>query len=218
MEFFGDESGHLRSLLGGACELFVLAVVGGDLMACSRCPKRAVRNASDLAEAKWSDMTDVQKRRMVDCLRDSDLSFCYVAIRESDLRDLDDHYLLFQDRLHLDWDLAVMADAYAEMLAHLAPNSSSCYPFTFDQMIGKRQSDEVADAITERLPAFDVDHAGSRQVRGLQTADCFAGAVAESLRGESDWLAQLDDANVTCTTEYALISVEKRLHDVKTDP
>lgn len=220
MEFFGDESGHLNSLLDGACDLFVLAVVGGDRIACGRCPKRTVRNVSNLAEAKWSDMTDVQKRRMVDCLCDAggDLSFCYVAIREADLRRLDGHYLLFQDRLRSDWDLMVMADAYAEMLSQLAPDSGVGYPFTFDRMIGKRQSDEVANAITRRLPQFDVRHAGSRQIRGLQAADCFAGAVAESLRGESDWLARFDDSNVTCATEYALIGVENRLHDVKTDP
>lgn len=220
MEFFGDESGHLNSLLDGNCDWFVLAVVGGDPLACGACPKRTVRNVSDAAEAKWNDLTEVQKRRMVDCLRDAaeDLRFCYVAIRKSDLVALDHHYLLFQDQLRHDWDLVVMAEAYASMLVEVAPEPNQGYPFTFDRIFGKAQSDVITEVLDERLPSFETRHAGSRQVRGLQAADCLAGAVAESLRDDADWLSTLGQSDVTCATEYALIGVEKRLHEVKTGP
>lgn len=64
MEAYGDVSGHFKSLVDGHCEVVVVGVVSGDRIAAGRCPKRTVRSVRNVEEAKWSDLTDVQKRRL----------------------------------------------------------------------------------------------------------------------------------------------------------
>ena len=121
MELFGDESGHLRSILSGECDLFVVAVVGGTPTRCRACPKRAVRSVQDISEAHWCDLTDTQKRRVVDCLTESrsGLSFGYVAIEPEDIHQLQNHYRLYEDDLEHAWDLCVIGDCYAELILQL---------------------------------------------------------------------------------------------------
>lgn len=140
MDLYGDESGHLRSLLGGDCDLFVLALVAGDPIRCQACAKKTVRAVDDIAEAKWNELTDTQKRRFVDCLADAtDLSFGYVAIEPNDLHELEGNYRLYEDDLRYSWDLCALGDSYAELANQLASTQTNC-TLTFDRVFGKKQS------------------------------------------------------------------------------
>ena len=217
MEFYGDESGHLRSLLEGDEDLFVLAVAAGDPECCMRCPKRAVRNVSNIEEAKWSDLTDTQRRRMIDCLAkcEPDLSFGYVAIELEDLHRLKNHHRLYQDDLRYDWDLCVIGDCYAELVRDLAGDRNG-YSFIFDRMISKRKSNKVVEVIEETTRGLNVSYDNSRKTDGIQTADCFAGAVREDRLRKQNWLDEFEEVNDS--TESALATVEERLFGAKTDP
>lgn len=217
MEIYGDESGHLRSLLDGEEDLFVLAVVAGAPERCMACPKRAVRNVTDIEEAKWSDMTATQRRRLVDCLTESEphLSFAYVAIERSDLLGLKRHYHLHQDNLEYGWDLCVIGDCYAELVRQVV-RSEANPTFTFDRLFSKKMSDRVVDIVQNTSLNLDVNHANSRQVKGIQAADCFAGAVREDRLEGRNWLNEFQE--VACATEFALAGVERRLHEQGTGP
>lgn len=217
MELYGDESGHLRSLLEGEEDLFVLAVVAGDPECCMRCSKRVVRNVKDIEEARWSDMTDTQRRRFIDCLIECepDMSFGYVAIQQRDLLNLQRYYRLYEDDLNYAWDLCVIGDCYAELVRQLISNDANPR-FTFDRLFSKKMSDRVVDVIRETTPGLEMNHGNSRQTSGIQTADCFAGAVREHLLEERDWLHKFQ--GVTCATNFALAGVERRLHEEGTGP
>jgi hypothetical protein len=217
MELYGDESGHLRSLLEGDEDLFVLAVVVGDPECCVRCPKRTVRDVRNIEEAKWSELTDTQRRRMIECLAGCkpSLSFGYVTIKQSDLLQLQDHYRLYEDDLRYGWDLCVIADCYASISGELLQGKGA-HTFTFDRLFSKKMSERVIDMMTEMTPELEVRHADSRKVTGIQTADCFAGAVREDRLRKQNWLDELEE--VSNVTESALATVEERLLDLKTGP
>lgn len=220
MELFGDESGHLRSLLDGDCNLFVISLVAGDPARCRACPKRAVRNVQDISEARWCDLTEIQKRRMIDCLVDcgADLSYGYVAIEHADLHDLERHYRLYEDDLRYAWDLCIIGDCYAELAGQLIDGRASDCRLTFDRFMSQKMSDRIIEVIHETRSDLVVEHGNSRQVGGIQTADCFAGAVREHLQEDEDWLDSFDDNLVTCGTNYALAGVEHRLFAEETAP
>lgn len=212
MELYGDESGHLRSLLEGDEDLFVLAVVAGKSEDCMRCPKRAVRDVTDIDEARWSDMTDIQRRRLMDCLADyePDLSFGYVALEQRDLLRLQNYYRLYEDNLTRDWDLCVIADCYAKLVGELLQIEGN-HTFTFDRLFSKKMSGKIVDEMNNMIPELEIRHDDSRRVTGIQSADCLAGAVRdERLRG-GDWLDTFE--RVTDVTEPALTAVEERLLD-----
>lgn len=217
MELYGDESGHLRSLLGGDEDLFVLAVVAGSPECCIRCPKRAVRNVTNIEEARWSDLTATQRRRLVDCLVECepDLSFGYVAIEQNDLHGLQNHYRLYEDDLRYDWDLCVIADCYASIVGKLLQSSES-QTFTFDRLVSKKMSKKVVETMRETIPELEICHDDSRKVTGIQTADCFAGVVRGNRLRDQSWLDEFED--VSDVTESALATVEERLLGVKTVP
>lgn len=212
MELYGDESGHLRSLLDGEEDLFVLAVVAGNEECCMRCPKRAVRSVQNIEEARWSDLTDVQRRRLIDCLTDCepDLSFGYVAIQRKDLLSLDRHYRLYEDDLQYAWDLCVIGDCYAELIGQLVEDDAYS-TFTFDRIFSKKMSNRIAEIIEETITNPSILHENSHKAIGIQTADCFAGAVREQLLEERTWLDRFQD--ITCATEFALAGVERRLYE-----
>jgi len=216
MELYGDESGHLRSLLEGNDEIFVLAVVAGDRECCMRCPKRAVRNVTDIEEARWSDLTKTQRRRLVECLVECEpeLSFGYVAIEQSDLHDLEGHYLLYEDALKYDWDLCVIADSYTSLVGELVRTEPAV--FTFDRLISKKMSERVTEVMNQTISSLEIRHDDSRKTTGIQTADCFAGAVREDWLRGAGWLDNFED--VTDVTDSALATVEKRLLDAETGP
>lgn len=179
---------------------------------CIKCPKRTVRNVTDIEEAKWSDLTDTQRRRVVDCLTEfePDLSFGYVAIERNDLLDLQNHYRLYEDDLTCDWDLCVIGDCYASLVGELARNEGS-RAFTFDRLFSKKMSDRVVEVMRESKPELEIRHGNSRRVVGIQTADCFAGAVREDQLAGQNWLDEFE--GVVDVTESALDTVERRLSD-----
>jgi hypothetical protein len=217
MELYGDESGHLRSLLEGDEDLFVLAVVAGEPERCMRCPKRTVRNVTNIEEAKWSELTDTQRRRMIGCLAECglNLSFGYVVIEQSDLLQLQDHYRLYEDDLRYSWDLGVIADCYASIGEELLQSKGN-HTFTFDRLFSKKMSKRIIETMAETTPELEVRHADSRKVTGIQTADCLAGAVREDWLREQNWLDEFEE--VSNVTESALATVEERLLDLKTGP
>lgn len=217
MELYGDESGHLRSLLDGDEDLFVLAVVAGNAECCMRCPKRAVRNVTNIEEARWNDLTATQRRRLVDCLAECepDLSLGYVAIEQCDLRQLQGHYRLYEGDLKYDWDLCVIADCYASVVEELLQSEGN-YTFTFDRLFSKKMSGRVVEAMHETTPELEICHDDSRKVAGIQTADCFAGAVREDRLREQNWLDEFEE--VSDATKFALATIEDRLLNAKTGP
>lgn len=210
MELYGDESGHLRSLLEGEEDLFVLAVVAGDPEDCIRCPKRAVRNVTDIEEARWSDLTDTQRRRLVDCLTEfeSDMSFGYVAIERRDLLNLQNYYRLYEDDLEYEWDLCVVGDCYASLVGKLV-QSEAGHRFTFDRLFSKKMSDSVTEVMRETTSELEIRHGNSRKEVGIQAADCLAGAVREHRLEGRNWLDEFNA--VSYATEVALDAIEKRL-------
>jgi hypothetical protein len=202
MYAYGDESGHLRNLLNGNCDVFVLAIVAGEQYDCSACPKQAVRRITDLEEAKWKNLTTHQKRRVVDCFADQerDLSYGYIALSRSDLQELDESYLLYQDRaFERDWDLSVIGYGYAHMLKNVISNKVHIN-FTFDRIFGRAQSNQVAQTIRQTDLSADIQHKSSHSTRGIQAADCIAGLVAEAYRGRSKWINKLHEqmAELSC--------------------
>lgn len=188
MQAFGDVSGHFKSLIDGHCEVAVVGVVVGDQIAAGRCAKQIVRDVQDIKEAKWNDLTAVQKRRVVECLADSDrLQFGYATFTSDDFHTLRDHYLLHQDVCFPpDWDLALTGYAYGEVLfEHGAPDESRVV-FEFDRVASRPQSEAIADHIETFVPDVNPFIAGSHDSAGIQSADCLAGAVAEDYKSDTD--------------------------------
>jgi hypothetical protein len=219
MEVFGDESGGLRNLLNGECSLFVIGVVAGEATDCVSCPKRAIRKTRDLSEAKWNDMRSVQKRRFIDCLvEQSEIEFGYVALREQNFQGLENCHHIYQNSgFRFDWDLCVIGYAYSILLQRL-PSVDSDHTFTFDKFYQTKQSDQIAAVIEEEMGRTTVTYGSSHQIKGIQAADCFAGAVAEHLRGGTQWLDAIDDIRIYCSTDDILRRIEKELLDNNTGP
>ncbi|GGM53182.1 hypothetical protein GCM10009006_37870 [Haloarcula argentinensis] len=213
MPYYGDISGDFRNLLNESCDVVTVAVVGGDLHDCYRCPKRAVRNIQYMDEAKWYEMEPNEKRRFIDCLADNqaDLEFGYAVFEMSDFTTLDSHYKLFQDvSFPPVWDIAIRAFAYIEILEELAGGSRA--EFYADQFRSAKQSDELCDLIEEFTDGIDVECVSSKQVDGVQAADCLAGAVSEQRKGGTPWLDHFgEEANLEKCSHWALAHLEHKL-------
>lgn len=101
--YFGDESGNFRGLLQGNEQYFGVAVVKGTAIDCARCPKRAVRRANSVDEARWTDLTDTQRRRIASCIQSVDgIDGAYVRIERDDIHKIPNNYVLQQDSLPYD--------------------------------------------------------------------------------------------------------------------
>ncbi|WP_324757133.1 DUF3800 domain-containing protein [Haloarcula sp. GH36] len=220
MDYFGDESGHLKGVLQGDCEICVMAIVAGDKVSCGQCAKRAVRNIDDIPEAKWNDLLDKQKRRLFECLADNEhIEFGFATFTQEKLRSVDGYHYLHQDvKFPPAWDLALAGYAYGEILYEMGASNENIATFTFDRISSKKQSEKVADHFQEYVPGVSPFIKGSRQSPGIQTADCLAGAVAEDHKGESDWLSNLDQSNITECSYSSLAKLETDLHRYETEP
>jgi hypothetical protein len=220
MDYFGDESGHLRSVLQQEAEVCVIAVVGGDRVSCSRCPKQAVRNVTDIDEAKWNDLLETQKRRLFECFAENDhLQFGYARFTREQLKSVNNDYLLFQDvDLPPAWDLALSGYAYGEILFDMGALDERRSVFCFDRISSQKQCEAVADHVSEIVPDTKVTYEGSKQVDGIQAADCLAGAVAEDYKRDTDWLGYLDDEDVVQANYMSLAKLEADLHGYDTAP
>ncbi|MEA5387143.1 DUF3800 domain-containing protein [Haloarculaceae archaeon H-GB11] len=220
MDYFGDESGHLKGVIQGDCEICVLAVVGGDRMSCGRCPKQAVRRVDDIAEAKWNDLLDKQKRRLFECFADNDhLEFGYGIFHRDQLKSLPNSHLLFQDvTLPPAWDLALAGYAYGEILFEMDADKERRATFAFDRISSAKQSEAVEKHLSRFVPDVKSDYVGSRQEHGVQAADCLAGAVAEDWKYGTDWLDYLDGNIVTRANHAALAQLQHDLTQYETGP
>lgn len=220
MDYFGDESGHLKSVLQGNEQVSVMAIVAGDKIACAKCPKKTVRNVTDIDEAKWNDLMDKQKRRLFECFADNDyLTFGYAKFTREQLKSVDNDYLLFQDvEIPPAWDLALAGYAYGEILYEMGAREDDRPLFRFDRISSQKQSEHVLDHIKHFVPGVQVMYGGSKQIKGIQAADCLAGAVAEDHKKGTAWLDMLNDDNIVECSYLSLAQLESALHECDTGP
>jgi len=213
MDYFGDVSGDLRGLLNQNSKVVVVGVVAGDQVSCGRCPKQAVRRVDDIQEAKWNDLTDIQKRRLFECFADQDdLEFGYAVYDRDRLHSMDKYHYLYQDvSFPPDWDLALTGYAYGELLFEMDSPGDQRAIFTFDRVASKPQSKAVKKHVEEFVPDTNVFVGGSQQSGGIQAADCLAGAVAEDIKRDTDWIDHLDRESITTATYTSLAKLETLL-------
>lgn len=214
MDYYGDESGHLKGVLQGDCEVCVIAVVSGDRISCARCAKRTVRRIDDIPEAKWNDLLDHQKRRLFQCLAEQDnVEFGYVKFTRESLHSMEQYHRLYQDvSFPPAWDLALAGYAYGEVLFEMgAPDDRRQPNLTFDRISSKKQSEALADHVRKFVPNVNPFISGSRQSPGVQTADCLAGGIAEDHKKGTDWLGYLEDQRVVECNNTSLIQLENDL-------
>lgn len=123
MHLYGDESGHIRSLLDGTDSVVVIAVVAGNKNACMRCPKRTVSRRNELSEAKWSKLETTEKRRFIECFSDNrgNITYGYISLSRIDLVGMRASYLLHDnENFEYDRDVSIMAWCYAELITQMA--------------------------------------------------------------------------------------------------
>jgi len=184
---YGDESGQFEDALENRGPFSLGIVACAESMDCVRCPKRAVRRATDLTEARWYDMTDTQKRRFIDCLNDLDgkVLVGYAVLTHADfdrVRRSHDVYKLHQDALfgNSPTDMCIMGLVYAEILKRMGVEDDPLNRFVFDRVYSSKQSGFVKSAFENEFHELSTEHANSRKKQGVQAADCVAGAAAES--------------------------------------
>lgn len=215
MDYFGDESGKLKGVLNGHCDVCVIGVVAGTKIDCMRCPKRTVRRVDDIPEAKWNDLLDTQKRRLFECFADQDnLQFGYSLFTRDKLQTMENYHLLYQDvNFPPAWDLALAGYAYGEILYEMGVPEERRSFFEFDRIASQKQSDAVVDHISHFVDLSNVYYNGSRQSQGIQAADCFAGAVAEDFKRDTDWKGYLDSSDIVECTHMSLLQLENLLSE-----
>jgi len=213
MQGYGDVSGHFRNLIRGECDVVVVGVVFGDMIQAPRCAKKTVRNVQNVEEAKWSDLTNVQKRRFIDCLVEyDDTEFGYAKFTRENLRSLKHQYLLYDDvSFPPDWDLALTGYAYGEILFEKGARDEDRVNFEFDHVASMNQSTDIAHHIEEFVPGSAPRYNSSHRSQGIQTADCFAGAVAEDHKRDTNWVAEIDPTRIHRCCETALIQLQRDL-------
>lgn len=213
MQGYGDVSGHFRNLLTGQCDVVVVGVVFGDQIKAGRCARKAVRRVQDIDEAKWRDLTEVQKRRVIECFADNDLEFGCAKFTRERLQRVTDQYLLYQDVCFPPrWDLALTGYAYGEILFEKGARDAKRVIFTFDQVASNNQSKALANHIQDFVPGAQPIIGSSHQQRGIQSADCFAGAVAEDHNRGTSWIDSIDEARILECSHTTLVQLENDLH------
>lgn len=214
--YFGDESGNFRGLLSGNEHYFGVAVVKGEPEQCARCPKRAVRRASNVREARWADMTSVQRRRISDCIRSvGSLEAATVIVEPDDLRMLTNGFVLRQDSRGYDNDMIALACFYGAAIAELGITQESRPTFTFDRCISRSASDQVRDLLKENGFNGCINHRSSTEVRGIQLADCIIGAAVSD---EFDDTEYLKECPITDISQYGMAVLEKTLSELRAGP
>lgn len=215
MDYFGDESGHLKGVLQEDCEVCVIGVVGGTRVSCGSCPKRAVRRVEDIDEAKWNNMLDKQKRRVLECFSEKDLQFGYVQFTREKLHTMDEYHQLYQDvSFPPAWDIALAGYAYGEVLYELGAPDDRMATFTFDRISSRKQSEKLLEHVYEFADDVNPFIEGSKASSGVQAADCLAGAIAEDIRKDTDWKSYLDGVDIVECTATSLAKLETDLSNV----
>lgn len=192
--YYGDISGDFRGLLNGNSDFCVVAVVGGSTNACMRCPKRTVRRIENVDEAHWSDLEDVEKRRFVDCVTDncSDLKIGFAVITERDIQRLPCSYRIYQGTVSPEWDIALRAFSYSEIIFNWQDQHDRIefYP---DRFAAPAQRQQLVDFTTKILPQSTVETSSSKHRKGVQLADCVAGAIREERLDRHPWGGTIKD-------------------------
>lgn len=204
MPLYGDESGHFRSVLEGEDDVVVVAVVSGPENACIRCPSRTVDRRGELDEAKWSDLNDVEKRRFADCLRDSQdsLKCGFAAFSRDALHRMSYSYRFHEEgKFEYNRDVSAMAWCYCELVSQIVPNDQRD-TIVFDQFFHRSQSENLKEMLSQRVnDRISVEYDTPHGSKGIQSADCIAGAVSEHRRGGYNWLERLDESTVIDATD-----------------
>lgn len=217
MDYFGDVSGHFRGLLNNECPVCVVAIVEGIKIDAYRCPKRTIRDVKNVKEAKWTDLTDVQKRRLLECFANQDeLRFGYALFTRDKLHTMDEyHYIYWEDSvLTPAWDLMLTGYAYGEILFELNARDDRRSHFTYDRVASKKQSKIIGEHVTDYVSPEGLLAASSEKNPGVQAADCFAGAVAEDFKKGTNWLDHFDEGDYLGCSENSLIKLETRLSEI----
>lgn len=215
MPFYGDVSGHFRGLLNGANEVCVVGVVGGPHLDCQRCPKRAVRKIPNIAEAKWNELKEVEKRRFFDCFGENTppLMFGYATFTRDTLHSMNDYHYIYTEETPEPWDVLLTAYAYTEILLELTDRDERA-SFYADRMASERQCRTLVEEIEGKLDRIDADYASSRQEKGIQAADCLAGGVREQKEGNEPWLDYVPDSAVSDCKYWSLTQLEHLFSEV----
>ncbi len=202
-------------MIQGHCDVVVVGVVFGDLIQAGRCAKKTVRKISNVDEAKWSDLTDTQKRRFIDCIAgNDDVEFGYAKFTREQMQTLENQYLLYQDVCFPpDWDLALTGYAYGEILFENGAHDEHRISFEFDHVASQKQSDDIVSHIEEFVPGSKPKYNSSHNSLGIQAADCFAGAVAEDHKSDTNWLDTIDRDRVVACSETSLVQLENDLYN-----
>ena len=210
MYAFGDESGNFRNLLSGNEPYFALAVVAGDSDACRACAARTIRLSDSMKKAKWNELTDVEKRRFIDTVSDRDVRVAYAVTEQSDFNRMRHSYALYEaGRMGIRPTSFVTGTMYAALLLSFEDSVST---FEFDKVWSDDISETVVGVLQEVGASFDPSPVISSQSKGVQTADCAAGAVREHVL-DGGWQSALRDWRDE--SEYALATVEKWLSEYR---
>ncbi|MEZ3116580.1 hypothetical protein RYH80_11745 [Halobaculum sp. MBLA0147] len=219
MPYFGDASGDLRGVIHGNCEVYVAGVVAGETNECRRYAKRTVDDVRDVPEARWNDLFQEQKRRLFGRLADSRLEFGVATVTSHGLHQLADAHLLYDGRFDLEWDLALRARAYTELVRRLDDHTEATRDtLTFDRVASARQSEAIRERIEELSSTLSAEFRGSRQEKEVQTADCLAGAAAADHKRDAGWLDRLGSERVVRCGGHVLDEFELRLHVYEVEP
>lgn len=219
MDAFGDVSGTFRNLLNSdsECEVVAVAVVIGDKIAAARCPKQTVRNITDVDEAKWTELMDHQKRRVIECLADNEhLRFGYVTFTFDQLDSLKYSYLLFQNvEFPPAWDIVLTGYAYGEILFKADAESEHQVVFHPDRMASVPQTKTLREYVETFVSVDHMYIERSHDAHGIQAADCIAGAIRETHIGRYDWLDYFNTDELIEASPTALIQLESELDDYR---
>lgn len=216
MAYFGDVSGHFRGLLNGHCDVCVVAVVAGDPLNCQRCPKRTMRRVSGQDQARWNELKEVEKRRFFQCLNKEgpSLSIGFGTYKQEQLNSLQSSHMLYLDDRATDWDIALKALSYTEVLMEMTEGSQSI-DFTADQFASTPQRQTLVDMIENRLNYVSASTASAKQKVGIQTADCVAGGIREQCEGGEPWMDYLDDTKIIPNiNHWSLAALQHYLSDM----
>jgi hypothetical protein len=176
---------------------------------------------NDLPEAKWCDLLDKQKRRLFECFGENEhLEFGYAKFTRTQLQSIGPSHLIYQDvEFPPAWDVALEGWAYGEILMEMGANHDQRPPvFEFDRMASKSQSVALCDHVREFVKKVDPFVEGSRKSKGIQAADCFAGAVAEDYSSDTNWLKHIDDDRIVECSPGALIQLQHKLVEYDSEP
>lgn len=204
MRVYGDESGHLRNVLEGDEEVFVVGLVAGERFECQG-PATRLTKGTRRSEARWSELTNPEKSDFIDHLddRSENLQIAYAAPSQREFNELARGWRLYRDTKieGYDWDLYVQGVLYAAVLEEMFDGRA---PDTYiDRLYARQQWEAMTEIIEAHKDSVEVDGSDSQQYAGIQTADCVAGAVRDRKLERQDFLSDFDGDIIDATDSAA---------------